>query len=87
MNKVIVDRNSNLDLSTLDSELSFEFGSGESFLYLHDLKSDNNLNFELFENSILYLSIFADNALENAKITANLGKNSKIVVYFADFSV
>lgn len=87
MKKIIVDRNANLDLSTLDSELSFKFGSGESVLYLHDLKSDNNLSFELLENSILYLSIFADNALENAKITANLGKNSKIVVYFADFSV
>lgn len=87
MKKIIVDKNANLDLSTYDSELSFEFGSGESSLYLHNLKSENILNFELLEGATLYLSIFADSTLENSKITANLGKNSKIVAYFADFSV
>jgi len=87
MKKIIVDRMSNLDLSTYESELSFEFASGETSLYLHNLKSESELNFELLENAVLYLSFFVDSTLENVKINANLGKNSKIVVYFADFSV
>lgn len=78
---------SNLDLSTYESELSFEFASGETSLYLHNLKSESELNFELLENAVLYLSFFVDSTLENVKINANLGKNAKIVVYFADFSV
>lgn len=87
MNKIIVEENASLDLSILDSQLSFTVNKNESSLYLHNLKSDNELSFEVLENSVLYLSIFSDKALENCKITANLGKNSKIVVYFADFSV
>ena len=87
MNKIIVEENTNLDLSTLDSQLSFECSKSESSLYLHNLNSDNELSFEVLENATLYLSIFSDKALENCKITANLRKNSKIVVYFADFSV
>lgn len=87
MKKIIVDRMSNLDLSTYESELSFEFASGETSLYLHNLKSESELHFELLENAVLYLSFFVDSTLENVKINANLGKNSKIVVYFADFSV
>ncbi len=87
MKKIIVDRMSNLDLSTYESELSFEFASGETSLYLHNLKSESELNFELLENAVLYLSFFVDSTLENVKINANLGKNAKIVVYFADFSV
>lgn len=87
MSNIVVDKNVSLDLSTYDSELSFKIGSIESSLYLHNLKSDTTLNFELSVGSILYLSIFSDTVLENCKICANLGKNSKIVVYFADFSV
>ncbi len=87
MKKIIVDRISNLNLSTYESELSFEFASVDTSLYLHNLKSESNLNFELLENAVLYLSFFVDSTLENVKINANLGKNSKIVVYFADFSV
>ena len=87
MNKVIVDRNLTLDLSTYESELSFEITSRDTNLYLHNLKSDNTLNFEVRDDVTLCLSVFVTSALENAKITANLGKNSKIVVYFADFSI
>lgn len=86
MKKVIVDKNISLDLSTYESELSFEIASNDINLYLHNLNSDSSLNFELKEGVTLYLSIFATSILENAKITANLGKKSKIVVYFADFS-
>ena len=86
MNRVTIDKNLNLDLSTYDSELSFVISNNESNLYLYNLKEDNDLTFEVKSDSVLHLSIFADKALKNAKITANLGKNSKIIVYFADFS-
>lgn len=87
MEKIIVEKNMELDLSLLDSELSFDLSKQESNLYLHNLKATSLISFELKEDAVLHLAIFADKALENAKITANLGKNSKIIVYFADFSV
>ena len=84
MKKIIVDKDLTLDLSTYESELSFEVVNLEATLYLHNLKGDNSLNFEVKENATLRLSIFASNTLENAKIQAKLRKNSKIVAYFAD---
>ena len=86
MERIIVRENNNLDLAVQPSELSFVIESNESNLYLFNLKSDNSLTFEVKENAVLHLSIFATNELENAKIQANLGKNSKIIVFFADFS-
>lgn len=87
MKKIIVDKNMDLDLSALDNELSFEASNCGVNLYLHNLNSNNVLDFNLLEGAELHLSIFADSILENAKITANLGKKSKIVVFFADFSI
>ena len=71
MNKIIVEENTNLDLSTLDSQLSFECSKSESSLYLHNLNSDNELSFEVLENAVLYLSIFSDKALENCFLKIN----------------
>ena len=86
MKELIVASNSTFDMSLLDSEVSFIVEPGEQYLYLFNIKEDNKISFELKEAAYLHLSIFATNRLENAKINANLGKNSKIVVYFADFA-
>ena len=86
MNKIIVSENLQYDLSTLNSEISFEVSSGEHYLYLFNIKEDNKIEFELKDECLLHLSIFCTNKIENGKILANLGKNSKIITYFADFS-
>lgn len=39
------------------------------------------------ENSILSLSFLASNNIDNGKITANLGNNSQLSAFFADFSL
>ena len=54
MNRVTIDKNLNLDLSTYDSELSFVISNNESNLYLYNLKEDNNLTFEVESDSVLH---------------------------------
>lgn len=78
--------NLQLDLSTFESDISFDIANKEVSLYLYNIKEDNKINFDLKENTILHLSIFADSNIKNAKIAANVRKNSKIITYFADFS-
>lgn len=46
----------------------------------------DELNIELFENASLLLKILNLNNKENVKITAKVGRNSKLNVVFADFS-
>ena len=86
MNTLKIADSTSLDLSTVPSESIFDIAKGDHSLYLFNIKEDNNLTFEVKDNAILHLSIYCSNKLENAKITANLGKNSAIIVYFADFS-
>ena len=86
MERLVISQDNRYDLSTLNSEISFEVISGEHYLYLFNLREDNNIVFEIKDDAILHLSIYCASCLKNAKITANLGKNSKIIVYFADFS-
>lgn len=78
--------NLQLDLSTLESDISFEIAHKELSLYLFNIKEDNRLHFDIKDGAILHLSIFANSSLKNLKITANVNKNSKIITYFADFS-
>ena len=86
MDNVLVSQNLSLDLSTLNSELSFEVTSGEHYLYLFNIKEDSDISFEIKNDAILHLSMFSFESLHKLKINANLGKNAKIVAYFADFS-
>ena len=86
MKKIEVLKVTKLDLSTLDSELSFSVSGINTRLYLFNIKEDNNLFLDVKDDTTLYLSIFSNSSIKNGKITANLAKNSKIIVYFADFS-
>ena len=87
MDRLVISQDSQYNLSTLTSEVSFEIVSGEHYLYLFNLKEDNNISFEVKDDAILHLSIYCTSTLKDAKITANLGKNSKIITYFADFTI
>ena len=86
MDKHIINSDCSVDLSTLNSEASFEIASGEHYLYLFNIKEDNRLDIEVKDNAILHLSIYCVNLIKAGKIQANLGKNSKIIAYFADFT-
>ena len=86
MKSIIVSEQTRLDLSTLDSELSFAVSGNNPYLYLFNIKEDNNIEFDVKDNTEFRLSIFASKSLKNAKLRAKLGRNSKIIVYFADFS-
>ena len=86
MKTIKVSDQTRLDLSTLDSELSFVVSGADAYIYLFNIKEDNNLNFDIENETTLHLSIFSNSSIKNGKIQANLGKNSKIIAYFADFS-
>lgn len=86
MDRLTISLDTQLDLSTLGNEVCFEIASKEVCLYLYNFKEDNNITFDIKSDSILSLSLFSSSPIKNGKITANLGKNSKIIAYFADFS-
>ncbi len=86
MSTIKVNDNLDLNLSSLDREIDFIVSSGEKYLYLYNFSKDNKLHFELGDNVILRLSIYSNLSVENGKITANVGENSKIISYFADFT-
>lgn len=87
MKEVIIDKDLSLDLSSYEEEISFVVSSGEHHFYLYNIKDNNDITFELKDNAFLRLSIFSTKEANSAKITANLGENSKIIVFYADFSV
>ena len=86
MKSIKVNERLGLDLSTLDSELSFAVSGYDTYIYLFNIKEDNDITFDVAENTVLHLSIFSQNPIKKGKIRANLDKNSKIISYFADFS-
>lgn len=88
MKEIVI--NQNLEYSCLDSdkELTFVTSSNlESSVFISDIEDMDLLHFEVNDNSILHLAFFAKKTLKNVKMTANIGENSKIIVYFADFTV
>lgn len=86
MEKVFISLDSKIDLSTLQSDICFEIASKEISLYLYNIKEDNKIELVLKDDALLRLSIFANSVINDGKIKAKLGKNSKIITYFADFS-
>lgn len=71
-----------------DESLSFEVAQNKQVsVYLSNFEEVENMTFEVKENSTLFLSMFAQKIIKNSKFTANIGKNARIIVYFADFTV
>ena len=87
MEKILVNDNLKLSLASNKKEVSFNVPENKSYtLLIKDIEEKNSIDFEVEDNSELYLSIFAKNPIENLKITAKVGENSKIIAYFADFT-
>ena len=71
-----------------DESLSFEVAQNKQVsVYLSNFEEVENMTFEVKENSTLFLSMLAQKIIKNSKFTANVGKNARIIVYFADFTV
>ena len=88
MSKIEIFDKKDIALSSLDKEVSFVVPSDKvATLFLNEFQDDNNLTFDLADNSSLHLSMLAAQPVRNLKITANLGKNAEITIYFADFSI
>ena len=80
----------NLSYSALKEtgELSFEFAPNTvTKIFLRDFEEISTLHFDVKENSEVTISLFAQKPTNSLKITANVGKNSRIIAYFADFTV
>ena len=86
MDKVIVRDNLTYDCSS-KSDVSFDVVSNSNLkILLTNFESVNNVEINVEDNSIIVFSIFVSKLINHAQITANIGENSKIIVYFADFS-
>lgn len=87
MEKIIVNSNLDLDISSLNKDLFFDvLKDQECFVYFSNLSKDNNVEISIQENAILHLSILADSPIEKMNLVINLAKNSHLITYFADFS-
>ena len=85
-----IEVNDNLEYRCEKDERSLTFvvsSNRQASLFLIDIEELESLHFEVGDNSELHLSVFAQKKIENQKITANIGENSKILVHFADFTV
>ncbi len=88
MKEIVLNQDLEYRCSSSEKELTFNVASNSDVsLLLSDIEEMELLNFEVSDNATLHLAIFAQKFLKNVKITANIGENSKIIVYFADFTV
>ncbi len=88
MNYLLDKETYELDFFSQKEELVFNvLENKEVSLTLLNIEEVSSIHFELSDNAILRLAIFAQNPVNSQKITANLGENSQIITYYADFSV
>ena len=87
MKKILVNDNLEYNCLSNDDELLFDVASNiEVNVLLIDSENAKSITFDVGDNSIVHLALFVKNPVENANITANIGENSKIIAYYADFS-
>ena len=87
MKRVAIKENLDYNCLAEDTELSFDVASNlEVTLTLKNVEVVSSINIDVADNTILHLAIFAKNPIVNSKITANIGENSKIIAYYADFT-
>lgn len=88
MEVIKVNDNLLLDLASKDKEVTFEVGDNKLLsIYLYNIEEKESITFNVGNDSNVLISIFAKKPINQSKITANVGKNSKITTYFADFTI
>lgn len=87
MKKFEVNQNLYLDCSSIKEDVVFDVISNVNVtITLVNFEDITSIHFEVADNSTVQLSMFGQKPLNSGKITANIGQNSKIVTYYADFS-
>ena len=75
-----------LDLSKVSSQETISVNVSQNVdILLINLSNDLDIHFEVADNSYLHLAFFGKEEIKQFKISANVGQNSKIEAYFADF--
>jgi len=88
MKKIQVLNDLTYSAANSSEDLFFEVASNKVLcIYLKDIEEVNNIHFEVGDNSNIQISIFARKSIKNENLTANVGENSRITVYYADFAV
>ena len=86
MESIIISKETNKELLS-GKTASFSIESNkEVSIFLRDFEELETLTFDVGDNAVVYLSLFAKNSIKKQKLTSNIGENSKLIVYFADFS-
>ena len=88
MDRIGINTDKEYNLSTFDKNVSFEVERNKQvYLLLEKIAAADSVEINILDNAELHLSILADEEIKNMNLTANLGKNSQLIVYFADFSI
>ena len=87
MKNIIISDNLTYQFKVEETSTHFVVESNKEVeLNLFNFESAEEVNIDVKDNSFIRLAMFANKPVKNLKITANVGENSKILVYFADFS-
>ena len=85
-NKIANSGNYLLDLEKLSDVFAMEVNENQNVdINIANLKEGNDITINVGDNAICHVSCLCKKALKSFKITANVGQNSNISFYFADF--
>ena len=88
MSIININKDLRIEFASLDNETTFVIPHNEEHrLAINKVGGIKEITINLEDDSILHLSMLADSSIENLKLTANLGQNAKLIVYYADFSL
>ena len=84
----IINKDIRIDFNSLGSKEDFVIEENQELsLAFNKVSGEHEVVIEVRDNSILHLSLLADSSVKNLNLVANLGLNSKLIVYYADFSL
>lgn len=88
MKTILVSDKFEMDCSLEKDELCFNVPNNfNAHIYLSNVEHISSLTFDIKKNSNVQLSIFVKKPINQSKIRANIGENSRFLVYYADFTV
>ena len=84
----IINKDIRIDFDSLGAKEDFVIEDNQELnLSFNKVSGEHKVVIEVKNNSILHLSLLADSAVKNLNLEANLGLNSKLIVFYADFSL
>ena len=84
----IINKDIRIEFDSLGAKEDFVVEENQELnLSFNKVSGEHEIVIEVKDNSILHLSLLADSNVKNLNLVANLGLNSKLVVFYADFSL